>query len=151
MDYIETLDSWKKAKGIKSDGAAAKLLKMHRNTIKGYRDGHHTPDTYACIRLALEVDIDPLMLIAAVQKKAAKGERLLFWEDFFRRAKRAASSAAALIFTVFCATALPSSDANAGYCKEMAKNRYISRHYTKLLAYLRNWWNLTHETKVMCY
>jgi len=151
MDYIEALDQFKKAKGIKSECELAQALKVHRNTIKQYRKGVRTPDEYACIRLALELDIDPLLLIAAVQRKAAKGERLAFWEDFFRRAKQAAASTAALIFIGFCAIALPNSSDAQDYCKKMPKKPYETRHYAKLRAYLRKWWYLIRQTKVMCY
>lgn len=124
--FIELLDDLKMSRGIEADNEAAKLLGLHRARLHDYREGKRTPDTYACTRLAVEMRIDPMTLIAQIEAETAKNEeRRRFWRDFFRRVKHPVAMLA-LIFMAFWWNA-PDSYANVikNSAKSLTENAII--------------------------
>lgn len=110
--FIELLDELKKRRQIEADNAAAELLGLHRARLHEYREGKARPDAYACTRLAVEMGIDPMGLIAQVEAESAKNEeRRRFWRDFFRRVKRPAAMLALIFIAFWCS--VPDSYATA--------------------------------------
>ena len=107
--YLDLLDQLKKKRALKCDAQLARLLGIDRRTLSDHRNGVRNPDTYACIRLAIELEIDPLALLAEVQAQLEEGERGKWWKDFLQRARRAARTPRASTFTSFCAAALGAS------------------------------------------
>ena len=96
--FLDLLDRLKRDRKIGSDNQAAKLLGISRQALCSYRKGHHIPDDYALTRLALELGMDPLALIAEVRAETEPNkEKRAFWRDFFRRVGRRA-----LILPLIC-------------------------------------------------
>ncbi|OFZ92317.1 MAG: hypothetical protein A3F74_15975 [Betaproteobacteria bacterium RIFCSPLOWO2_12_FULL_62_58] len=111
--FPELLDRLKRERKINSDNQVAKLLGLSRQSLCDYRKGHHTPDDYALTRIALELSLDPLALIAEVRAETEPDkEKRAFWRDFFRRVGHRALIAP-LICGVFLSAGLEIPTANA--------------------------------------
>jgi len=122
--YAELLDELKKRRHLPSDYAAAKVLGLDTARIHFYRTGERQPDAYACTRIAIELGLDPLTLIAEVEKETERNPvRRDFWRDFFLAAVRKNAMLVA-ICTVFCVAASQTSES-------IAKSLKTNIHYTK--------------------
>lgn len=72
MTTIEYLDAVKAAKGISSDYALAKLLGFPLSSVSSYRTGRRFFDDDAALTVAQALNINPLIVIAAVNAERAK-------------------------------------------------------------------------------
>jgi len=144
---LRVLELYKTREGIKRDAEAARRLGLRRSDLSSYKTGYSSPDTYACVRLALAAGHDPMTLIAAVcAEKETKAERAAFWRDFFRRVTQH-GSIPVLIFGAICLIGQPEC---GGEGKTLTKQSII--RIRQLRAWVRGWMaNLTHETKWQCY
>lgn len=88
--------------GVKTDYKLAQELKIERARISDYMAEKRTPDTYACVRIALILNRNPAEIIAIVEEESEKNaQRKSFWADFLLRAKQAAQvGTLLLIFTI---------------------------------------------------
>lgn len=74
---------------VSSDYALAKELEIKRARISDYMLGKTIPNTYALIRIADCLGLDPLALIAEFEEQTAKNPiEKGFWSDFRQRAKK---------------------------------------------------------------
>lgn len=141
--YIELLDRLKREQELPSDYAAHKLLGIDQARLHDYRHGKATPDTYACTRLAVELGLDPLTLIAEIEKDAEKNpKRRGWWQDFFYAATRK-NGTLVLICAIFCAAELQNGESYANSLNEKA-------HYTKRW-FQRLFRSPTYWTSWQCY
>ena len=87
--------------GVQTDYKLAQALELHRGNMSAYMSGKRTPDSYACVRIALILKRDPAQVIAEIEADTAKNEkRKTFWLDFLQRAKQAAKlGTLAVLFT----------------------------------------------------
>jgi len=84
--FLQLFHAWKNERGFKSDAAAAAELGIDRKKFHEYKTGRIYVDAYACTRLALAAQRDPITLIAEVEAEKETGtQRGAFWRDFFRR------------------------------------------------------------------
>ena len=72
MNTLQLLDAVKKRHGITSDYALAKILGAPQPTISSYRCGRRIIDDDMALTIAQELDIDPLVVIAAANAERAK-------------------------------------------------------------------------------
>jgi transcriptional regulator with XRE-family HTH domain len=72
MTTIEYLDAVKTAKGITSDYALAKLLGFSLSAVSSYRTGRRFLDDDAALTVAQALNLNPLIVIAAVNAERAK-------------------------------------------------------------------------------
>ncbi|MGO4414355.1 helix-turn-helix domain-containing protein [Cupriavidus sp. KB_39] len=84
------LDSYLNAliakQGLKNDRALADYLGVGNNTISQWRNGVRSPDNEMCLRLAIELNEDPMriMMAAGMDRAERTGQRSL-WEVFSKR------------------------------------------------------------------
>lgn len=79
-DYIEAA---KASLGIQSDYALAKWLGVSKATASHWKSGRSTVDDYAAVRIAAELKIDPIEVIATANLEREKDEkRREFWRTF---------------------------------------------------------------------
>ncbi|MDD2767386.1 MAG: hypothetical protein PHT19_01550 [Methylococcus sp.] len=79
-DYIEAA---KASLGIQSDYALAKWLGVSKATASHWKSGRSTVDDYAAVRIAAELKIDPIEVIAVANLEREKDEkRRDFWRTF---------------------------------------------------------------------
>lgn len=89
MRTSELLKDCKIKLGIKSNYELAKILDLDRARIGDYMSGKRIPTTYAAVKIAECLGLDPLALIAEFEELTAKNEtEKKFWADFRQRAKR---------------------------------------------------------------
>ena len=75
--------------GVPTDYKLAAALKIPRARISDYMLGKTTPDTYALMKIAECLKLNPLELIAEFEETTAKREEeKRFWADFRQRAGR---------------------------------------------------------------
>lgn len=102
MTPIEYLYRIKQLHRISSDYKLAEFLNIPRPRISNYVKGERMPDTYACIRMALALNLDPLEVISDIEQQSEKNEqRREFWKDFHSRITRRILAAVVLACTVF--------------------------------------------------
>ena len=81
----EILDETKKAQGVESDYALAKLLGLPTQRISDYYKGHRVPDEFACLRIAEALGKDYAEISAAVRIEAEKDEnRKEAWRRYYK-------------------------------------------------------------------
>lgn len=74
---------------ISSDYALAKEFKIPTQRVSDYMSGKRTPNTYACVKIAECLGLDPMDLIAEFEELTAKNKtEKTFWADFRQRAKK---------------------------------------------------------------
>ncbi|MFA6203052.1 MAG: helix-turn-helix transcriptional regulator [Gallionella sp.] len=89
MRTSELLKDCKIKLKITSDYALAKELKIPTQRIADYMKGSRTPSTYALVRIADCLGLDPLALIAEFEEQTAKNPvEKGFWASFRQRAKK---------------------------------------------------------------
>lgn len=88
--------------GVKTDYKLAQALQIDRARISEYMLEKRTPDTYACVQIALILHRDPAEIIAIVESESEKNEkRRAFWLGFLQRARQASKAGTlGLIFIV---------------------------------------------------
>ena len=83
IDINDLLDSCKTALNARSDYHLAQMLELHKARISEFRSGKGIPDVYACTRIAMALEKDPLEIIAMVEGGTAKSEtQREFWRTF---------------------------------------------------------------------
>lgn len=89
--------------GWQSDYRLAKELKIPTQRIYDYMSGSRQPDTYALVKVAECLKLDPLELIAQFGEQTAKREEEKeFWRSFRGRVgRRIGAYIVALCFTLF--------------------------------------------------
>lgn len=82
---VELLDAVKKAKGIETDYALAKLLDINKARISAYYAGKEMPNEFACMQIAkaLGIPLDDVMI--PVRIEAEKDEkRREAWKEYYK-------------------------------------------------------------------
>ncbi|MFL9711436.1 helix-turn-helix domain-containing protein [Methylobacillus sp. Pita1] len=97
MRQIEYFDECKKKLGITSNYALAKALDLSESRVSDYYKGRHTPDNYACFKIAETLEIDPAVVIAEISAENEKNEKK---REFFKVFRGACGKAAAGIILV---------------------------------------------------
>ncbi|GAB7562834.1 hypothetical protein LG202_08730 [Methylobacillus methanolivorans] len=92
MRQIEYFDECKKKLGITSNYALAKALDLSESRVSDYYKGRHTPDNYACFKIAETLEIDPAVVIAEISAENEKNEKK---REFFKVFRGACGKAAA--------------------------------------------------------
>lgn len=102
MRIAKFLDAVMSSKQMKHDKELAAWLDVTPAAISQYRSGARTMDNEKCIKVALELGIDPTKVIMAtdLDKAERSGQRSL-WEVFMSRTATAASVLAAIAVTNF--------------------------------------------------
>jgi hypothetical protein len=84
---LQYLDELKRAAGVESDYAVAKVLRITASAISRWRTLNITFDTQVATKVARILSIDPLEVIAAAQYERAKtDEKKAFWKEEWIRA-----------------------------------------------------------------
>lgn len=101
VKFLETLQSEKNL----NDSEVAQLLKKSKSSISQYKSGARVMDEEMCLALAMELDIDPLKIIAAAgMDRAEKSGQKSLWEVFMMRtqavSKASVSAVLALVFVI---------------------------------------------------
>lgn len=92
MDAIELMDKAKEVGKIPSDYALAKELGYKPSDISHWRSGKHHPSVYAATRLAIIAKLDPMTVVADIERHNEKNDqRRQWWNTFFTSASKAAS------------------------------------------------------------
>jgi transcriptional regulator with XRE-family HTH domain len=106
MRTSELLKDCKIKLGISSDYALAKALEINSGRIADYMNGKRQPTTYALVKIAELLKLNPLELIAEYEELSAKNQtERSFWADFRQRAKQPLKAfMMALICTLFLLT-----------------------------------------------
>ncbi len=69
--------------GGATDYKVAQVLDIPRQTASEYVRGNREADTYACTRIAMVLEVDPLEVIAKVEAEAARTpKKREFWKSF---------------------------------------------------------------------
>lgn len=121
---IETyLDQVMQKHGFKRDKQLAEWLGVTPVSISNYRKGDRFMDNEKCVKLALELEIDPLKIIMATDMdKAERSGQHSFWELFTKRmATTAATVAIASAVTLFLT---PQNAEARTYSPASAQNSY---------------------------
>ena len=98
----ELLDAVKKAKGVETDYALAKVLTLPKQRISDYYKGKTAPDQFACLKIAESLNKPLAEIITAVEIDAEKDEsRREAWRKYYKSIGGiAASFVLALFFAV---------------------------------------------------
>lgn len=102
MKSAKYLDDLKTVKGLATDKELADLLAVTKAAISQYRSGTRMMDNEMCLKIALELGIDPMRIImtADIDRAERAGQHSL-WEVFSQRtAATPASAALALLLTI---------------------------------------------------
>lgn len=87
-DYMNEIQ---KAKGIPSDYALAELLNVSRTHVSNWRNQVNEPDTYNCARMADQLGINKLEIIAAASavraRRQKKKEQAAYWENVWKKVR----------------------------------------------------------------
>jgi len=98
MRIEQYLDQVMAKRGLKRDKQLAEWLGVTSVSISNYRAGERFMDNEKCLKLALELDIDPMKVIMATDlDKAEKAGNRSVWETFLTRT--AATAGAVLLAT----------------------------------------------------
>jgi transcriptional regulator with XRE-family HTH domain len=101
MRIEKYLDEVMRKNDYKRDKQLAEWLGVTPVSISNYRHGERFMDNEKCIKLALELDMDPLKIIMATDMdKAEKTGQHSLWEIFSQRMAATAASAALAIGAV---------------------------------------------------
>lgn len=87
------LDEVLRAKNFRRDKELAEWLDVTPSAIAQYRSGARTMDNEKCVKIALELNIDPLKIImASDMDKAERAGQHSIWEVFMTRMAATASA-----------------------------------------------------------
>ena len=81
----EYLDLVKKAQGIESDYALAKLLNVSRYRVSGLRRGKDHLNPTDCLKIALAADLDVREVVAAVALERGDDETRKLWSFYVKK------------------------------------------------------------------
>nr|WP_315468243.1 Cro/Cl family transcriptional regulator [uncultured Undibacterium sp.] len=111
VKFLETLQSEKNL----NDSEVAQLLKKSKSSISQYKSGARVMDEEMCLALAMELDIDPLKIIAAAgMDRAEKSGQKSLWEVFMTRTQTAKTAGvSALLCFVFVINFMTTQEAKA--------------------------------------
>lgn len=101
MRTAKYLDDVMNKRGLKRDKELAEWLEVTGAAIAQYRSGARTMDNEKCVKIALELSIDPLKIIMAsdLDKAERSGQKSL-WEVFTMRTAKGISAVLCLLFAV---------------------------------------------------
>jgi hypothetical protein len=92
MRIEKYLDELMRLKGFRRDKELANWLEVTPTAVCNYRNGERSMDNEKCVKIALELGIDPLKVIMATDMdKADRAGQHSLWEVFSRRTSIAAS------------------------------------------------------------
>jgi transcriptional regulator with XRE-family HTH domain len=84
---LQYLDEIKRAAGVESDYAVAKLLRITNSAVSRWRLHNITFDTKVACKVARILNVDPLEVIAAAQYERSKDDdSRAFWREEWIRA-----------------------------------------------------------------
>ncbi|MHB0991635.1 MAG: hypothetical protein ACYC0M_10205 [Burkholderiales bacterium] len=107
MQVIDLLEKVKQKTGATTDYKLSKLLEISDARISDYRNGKRIPDAYACTRIALALEMEPMEIIAEIEAETEKNEqKRTFWRNFKLRSGKATVIILALSFMPFWSTGL---------------------------------------------
>ncbi|CAN5906944.1 hypothetical protein BH11PSE12_BH11PSE12_17220 [soil metagenome] len=114
MRTSKYLDEVMRAKSLKRDKELAEWLGVSAPAIAQYRSGARTMDNEKCVKIALELNIDPLKIIMAsdLDKAERSGQKSL-WEVFTMRTVTTANTALLLLLVNLFLTPTPAEAAPA--------------------------------------
>jgi len=93
MKSVMYLEMLKQQAHLKNDAALARALNVGTNTISQYMTGKRIMDDEACLAVAMKLDIDPMLVVAAACiDRAEKAGQQSLWEVFMQRAGHASSA-----------------------------------------------------------
>lgn len=109
------LDEVMREKGFRRDKELAEWLNVTGAAIAQYRSGARTMDNEKCVKIALELGIDPIKIIMASDlDRAERAGQKSLWEVFMTRTQTAKSAGvAAALLLVFVTLFLTPDAANA--------------------------------------
>jgi transcriptional regulator with XRE-family HTH domain len=125
QDYLDQLAT---AKGIKSDYAIAKKLGISKQAVSNYRNRKASFDAYIAAKVAEELQIPEIEVIAAASaERAAKKKRSAeakYWENLWNRVRSGTQALAVILAVVFAWQPI---DASAKIAVEKTDVLYITR------------------------
>jgi hypothetical protein len=93
MKSVMYLEMLKQQAHLKNDAALARALNVGTNTISQYMTGKRIMDDEACLAVAMKLDIDPMLVVAAACiDRAEKAGQQSLWKIFMQRAGHASSA-----------------------------------------------------------
>lgn len=113
MRTAKYLDAVMKKKNFKRDKELADWMEVTAPAVAQYRSGVRTMDNEKCVKIALELDIDPLKIIMAsdLDKAERSGQKSL-WEVFTMRTAQQISAVLTLCFVTSFLTPTPAEAAD---------------------------------------
>lgn len=73
------LDAWKTKRNIESDAAAALALGAAKNTVSQWRNGLRHANAAMAARMAKDIGLDELRVLAAIEADRTKGDDQRIW------------------------------------------------------------------------
>jgi predicted transcriptional regulator len=115
MRTSKFLDEVMSKQGFKRDKQLAEWLDVTAAAIAQYRSGARTMDNEKCLKIALELDIEPMKVIMASDlDKAERAGQKSIWEIFMSRTQTVKTAGvSALLCFVFVTNILTSQEAKA--------------------------------------
>jgi transcriptional regulator with XRE-family HTH domain len=112
MRIEKYLDEVMKRNGFRRDKQLAEWLGVAATSICNYRNGERSMDNEKCVKIALELGVDPLQIIMATDMdKAARAGQHSLWEVFSQRMAAPVTSALLIGFVTLFLTAPTPSEA----------------------------------------
>lgn len=109
MKTVEYLDAVKERHSLRSDNALANLIGVTRQSISGWRSGRSLPDPLFSVRIAEELEINPLVVIADIEtEKALKGHHDQIASGWHKVIERMGGIAAAVMMGTVLSSPTPS-------------------------------------------
>ncbi|SMB27286.1 protein of unknown function [Sterolibacterium denitrificans] len=120
MKTTDYLDAAKERLGITSDYALAQRLDFKKQEVSRWRKGDVIMSPYACIKIAITLNLDPAQVLAEVHEETEKNpKKRAFWSGFLSRAVLVLLMACTLGLSSFVmpenAQAASGGTANSGY------------------------------------
>lgn len=144
MKSVKFLETLQREKNL-NDSEVAKLLQKSKSSISQYKSGTRVMDEEMCLALAMELDIDPITIIAAAgMDRAEKSGQKSLWEVFIMRTQTVkTASVSALLCFVFFTNLLNSQEAKAAPALsyktiDNAESLYYVKLMKKILRNLRS-------------
>jgi predicted transcriptional regulator len=115
MRTSKFLDEVMSKKGFKRDKQLAEWLDVTAAAVAQYRSGARTMDNEKCLKIALELEVEPMKVIMASDlDKAERAGQKSIWEVFMTRTQTVKSAGvSALLCLVFVTSALTTQEAKA--------------------------------------
>lgn len=141
VKFLETLQAEKNL----NDSEVALLLKKSKSSISQYKSGARVMDEEMCLALAMELNIDPIAIIAAAgMDRAEKSGQKSLWEVFMMRTQTIKTAGvSALLCLVFVTNLLTVPEAKAAPAMDVKNNsvyimsNWLRKLIQKMLAKLR--------------